>query len=114
MRKRLLLVLLGLALPPAIPAAHPDPAWEPPLLLAAADDWQNLSDEERRLLNQHRGQWRSYSPEQRSRLRQGAERYRSLSPEERERVRRQRERYESLPPDERRDLRERYRREREP
>jgi hypothetical protein len=108
MKKFLLILLLGLGLPWALPIAHADPRWQ----LAASDDWQNLSDEERRHLGPHRGQWRHYSPDQRERLRQGVQRYRSLSPEERERVQRQRERFESLSPEERQRLRERYYRER--
>ncbi len=115
MRRRLLvlgLITLPLALAPARAAARmiPDQAWQ----VAAADDWQTLNEEERRLLGPHRGRWRGYTPEQRERLRQGVQRYRELSPQERERVRRQRERFESLSPEERRELRERYRRERGP
>jgi hypothetical protein len=114
-RRLFLLCLLAMPMVAAAPSALATSrqAGPQPWLVAAADDWKNLSDEERRYLSQHRGQWRNYSPEQRDRLRRGVQRYRELSPQERDRVRRQRERVERMTPEERRELRERYQRSRE-
>lgn len=76
--------------------------------LFAQNDWNNLSEQEKQQLKEHRGQWNNYPPDYRSRLRQGAKRYQGLSPEERERLQRSRERYESLPPQEREQLKRKY------
>lgn len=106
----LLLVALCL-LPLAATASRPDdapttPTWQ----VAANDDWKSLSEQEQKLLKQHRRDWNSYSPEQKARLREGAKRYQNLTPAERQDVEREKERYETMSPQERRDLREKYNR----
>jgi len=90
---------------PAERSVRPAPA---PLLLLAQNDWNNLSDQEKQLLKDHRQRWDKYPPDYRSRLRQGAERYQGLSPEERERLQRSREQYKNLPPQEREQLKRKY------
>ncbi len=76
--------------------------------LFAQHDWNNLSEQEKQLLKEHRNRWDKDPPDYRLRLRQGAERYRNLNPEERERLQRGRERYESLTPQEREQLKRQY------
>lgn len=76
--------------------------------LFAQNDWNNLSEQEKQLLKDHRNRWDKYPPDYRSRLRQGAERYQGLSPEERERLQRGREQYKNLPPQEREQLKRKY------
>lgn len=76
--------------------------------LFAQNDWNNLSEQEKQLLKDHRNRWDKYPPDYRSRLRQGAERYQGMSPEERERLQRGRERYKTLPPEEREQLKRKY------
>ncbi|OGI43298.1 MAG: hypothetical protein A2150_06645 [Candidatus Muproteobacteria bacterium RBG_16_64_11] len=108
---RWLVVTLLLAGAPAFGAVTPvelsfAPASSPYLL--AQNDWNQLSEQEKQLLKDHRNRWDKYPPDYRSRLRQGAERYQGLSPDERERLQRGRERYKTLPPDERERLKRKY------
>ena len=107
-RTPLLLVALCL-LPLAASAGHPhDSASIASWQVAANNDWNTLSEQEQKLLEQHRRDWNSYSPEEKARLRDGAERYQKLSPAERQGVEREKERYETMSPQERRKLREKY------
>lgn len=92
------LAVLALAALPA-PPAH-------------AENWQNLSPAERRVLAPYRRNWDRYPLEQQERLRDGARRYLELSPRERAGVREQRRRYRALPPEQQRSLREEYRHQR--
>ena len=104
----LLLIALCL-LPLAASAGHPyDPPTIPSWQVAANDDWKSLSEQEQKLLKQHRRDWDTYSPEQKARLREGAKRYQNLSPAERQDVEREKQRYETMSPQERRNLREKY------
>jgi hypothetical protein len=105
-------LLFSLAWAPAFGRAAPSEpsatAVTAPYIIAQ-NDWNNLSEQEQRLLKDHRQKWNSYPPDYRSRLRQGAERYQNLSPEERERLQRSRERYKNLSPQEREQLKRQYR-----
>ncbi len=76
--------------------------------VASADDWNSLSDDQKRLLARHRDRWNSYPPERRERLLQGVRRYQSLSPEEQEQARRARRRFERMSPEQRNRLRQEY------
>jgi len=82
--------------------------------VATADSWNSLTDDQQRLLANHRERWDSYPPQRRERLLQGVRRYQSLSPEQQAEARRAHQRFARMSPEERSRLREQYLRSRRP
>ncbi len=78
--------------------------------VAAANDWNSLSDDQKRLLANQRDRWDSYPPQRRERLLRGVQRYESLSPEQQAEIRRAHRRFARMSPQQRRRLRQEYRR----
>jgi len=77
-------------------------------LRAWAVEWDSLSDAQRQVLQNYRGQWAQLSPEQQQRLALGAERWSSMAPDERRTMQQRFSTWQRLPPPRRAELLSRF------
>ena len=80
--------------------------------LAAADDkgiaWEDLSQEQRQLLQRFEGDWESFAADRQQRLSNGASRWAGMTPEQRGAAQGRFRQWRDLPPDRQQSVRDRY------
>ena len=80
---------------------------------AHAATWDDLSDQEKRILHQFEERWQNLPGERQDVLRKGASRWAKMSPDERQRTKQRFKKWRSLPKKKRDRIREHYKRFRE-